>query len=276
MVLCQIREHLSGSVRFVFQPGEEMVAAGRDLVAKGVLLDPTPAAVFALHAWPGFPVGAVCSRPGPMMAAAEFFRIVIRGKGAHGSRPEDSVDPILTAARVVEALQSVVSRHISPLESAVVSVCRISAGSNGNIIPETAELEGTTRSLKAEVGQQLPKLMERTIKGVCEAMGAGYEFHYSDSYIPTVNDANMVALGERVARAVLGREYWLELPQPCMGGEDFAYYLRDVPGAMFFLGMGETCPPLHSPLFNFRDSALSNGIAFLVCAALEALATART
>jgi len=274
MVLCRLREHLPGSVRFVFQPGEEVVAAGRHLVAKGALRDPEPAAVFALHAWPGYPLGAVCSRPGPMMAAAEFFRIVIRGKGAHGSRPEASVDPILTAARVVEALQSVVSRQISPLESAVVSICRIAAGSNGNIIPDSAELEGTTRSLKAEVGQQLPALMERTIKGVCDSTGASYEFHYSDSYIPTVNHAGMVALGQRVATRWLGPESWVDLPQPCMGGEDFAYYLRDHPGAMFFLGMGETCPSLHSAQFDFCDEALRNGITFLVGAALEALATA--
>lgn len=274
MVLCRLRDCLHGSVRFVFQPGEEVVAAGRDLVAKGALRDPEPAAVFALHAWPGYPLGTVCSRPGPMMAAAEFFRIVIRGKGAHGSRPEAGVDPILTAARVVESLQSVVSRQISPLESAVVSVCRFTAGSNGNIIPDSAELEGTTRSLKAEVGRQLPILMERTLKGVCDAMGASYEFHYSDSYIPTVNHAGMVALGQRVATRRLGPDAWIELPQPSMGGEDFAYYLHDYPGAMFFLGMGETCPSLHSPQFDFRDEALRNGVTFLVGAALEALGTA--
>ena len=275
MVLSQLRQELRGSVRFVFQPGEEVVAAGRDLVAKGALLEPSPAAVFALHAWPGLPLGAICSRPGPMMAAAEFFTLVIHGKGGHGSRPEDSVDPILAAARVIEALQAVVSRHLSPLESAVVSICRVSAGSNSNIIPDTAELEGTTRSLTLEVGRQIPGLMERAIKGACDALGATYEFRYSDSYIPTHNHEAIVALGQRVAERALGPEFWVLLKQPSMGGEDFAYYLQDYPGAMFFLGMGEACAPLHSPQFDFRDAALRHGILFLVCATLEALAPGR-
>jgi amidohydrolase len=207
-----------------------------------------------------------------MLAAAEFFKIVIRGKGAHGSRPDDSVDPILTAARVIEALQSVVSRHLSPLESAVVSICRISAGTNGNIIPETAELEGTTRSLTAEVGARLPILMERLIKGTCDAMGATYEFTYSGSYIPTINHAGAVALGRKVTEALLGPANWVEMKHPAMGGEDFAYYIRDFPGAMFFLGMGETSAPLHSQRFDFNDAALRHGITFTVGAVLEALA----
>jgi amidohydrolase len=271
-VLCRLQAELRGSVRFVFQPGEEIVAAGRDLVAKGALLDPAPSAVFALHAWPGLPVGSICSRPGPILAAAEFFKITIRGKGAHGSRPEDSVDPILTAARVVEALQSVVSRHLSPLDSAVVSICRFTAGSNGNIIPDTAELEGTTRCLNQSVGDRLPILMERLIKGTCEAMGATYDFRYSGSYIPTVNAAAAVALGRRVTTALLGPAAWIDMPDPAMGGEDFAYYIRDYPGAMFLLGMGETCAPLHNQCFDFNDAALRNGIVFMVGAVLEALA----
>jgi amidohydrolase len=270
-VLYQLRSRLHGSVRFVFQPGEEVVAAGRDLVARGALLDPEPAAVLALHAWPGLPVGAVCSRPGPMMAAAEFFTITIRGRGAHGSKPDESVDPILTAARVIEALQSVVSRHVSPLECAVVSICRMSAGTNGNIIPDSAVLEGTLRSLKIEVGEQLPVFMERLIKGVCDGMGATHEFVRTGAYMPTVNDAGVVDLGRRVAGASLGSGQWVELEHPSMGGEDFAYYIRDYPGAMFFLGMGESCAPLHSPQFDFTDAALANGIVFTVCAVLEAL-----
>lgn len=271
MVLRRLQPDLPGSVRLVFQPGEEVVAAGRDLVAAGALRDPAPAAVLALHAWPGLPVGVVSSRPGPMMAAAEFFRIVIRGKGGHGSRPEATVDPILTAARVIDSLQSVVSRHISPLEPAVVSICRIQAGSNSNIIPATAELEGTARSFSLDVGKQLPVLMERLIKGVCDAMGATYEFQYSGSYIPTLNDPGVVALGRRVAEAALGSDGWRDLGQPAMAGEDFAYYIRDYPGAMFFLGMGENSAPLHSPQFDFNDTALRHGITFIVSAALAAL-----
>ncbi len=155
LLLNRLREELNGSVRFVFQPGEEIVAAGKQLVARGALQDPKPDAVFALHAWAGMPLGAVASKPGALLAASDFFTVEVKGKGAHGSRPEDSIDPILTAARIVDALQSVVSREVSSLEPVVVSVCRIAGGTNGNVIPDSVEIEGTTRYLKPELKQKI-------------------------------------------------------------------------------------------------------------------------
>jgi amidohydrolase len=270
-VLSKLKDHFEGSVRFVFQPGEEVLAAGKDLVDKGALRDPEPNAVFALHAWGSVPVGAIASRPGFFLAAADFFKITIHGKGAHGSTPEVSIDPILIAARVVEALQAIPSRRVSALDSVVLSVCRFCGGTNANVIPDHVELEGTTRYLDPETGKKIPVYMEQIVKGVCDSMGASYEFSYTSAYIPTINNHEIVALGKKVTEDVLGASTWVEVSTPFMAAEDFAYYIRDYPGAMFQLGMGKASAALHNPHFDFNDSALRNGILFLVCVALETL-----
>lgn len=271
LVLSQFRESIGGSVRFVFQPGEEIVAAGRDLVEKGALLNPEPDAVFALHGVSGLPEGVLASRPGEMMAAADFFNIVIKGKGSHGSRPETSIDPILVAVRVVESLQAVVSRQINPLDPVVLSVCRIAGGTNANIIPDNVEIEGTTRYLKPELRENIQASMERIVKGVCESMGASYEFTYVSPYIPTINHPEIVELGKKITHEILGPSYWMDIKLPTLAAEDFSYYLKRYPGAFFRLGMGLDTPPLHNARFDFNDNAMKNGILFLVSAALEIL-----
>ena len=271
LLLNRRRDQLSGSVRFVFQPGEEIVAAGKQLVDKGALQNPRPDAVFAVHAWAGMPLGAVASKPGALLAASDFFTVEVKGKGAHGSRPEDSIDPILTAARIVDALQSVVSREVSSLEPVVVSVCRISGGTNGNVIPDSTEIEGTTRYLRPELKQKIESSIRRIVKGVCDSMGASFSFKYSSPYIPTINDDRMVALGKTVALRVLGPGKWFDLTSPSMGAEDFSYYIRKYPGAMFRLGMGEKSASLHNSHFDFNDKAIASGILFLVSLALEVL-----
>ena len=206
-----------------------------------------------------------------MLAAAEFFEITVLGKGAHGSKPELSVDPILVAARVIEALQTIVSRRVSPLDSAVLSICRIEGGTNGNIIPDSVELEGTIRYLNPELGKKLPPWLEQTVNGVCESAGASCDIKYDRTYIPTINHAESVALGREIVEEVMGPDVWVEKEQPSMGGEDFAYYIVDHPGAMFFLGMGEDAPSLHNSCFDFNDEAMGNGIRFLVELALRTL-----
>jgi len=271
LLLNRMRDQLSGSVRFVFQPGEEIVAAGKELVARGALLNPRPDAVFALHAWAGMPLGAVASKPGALLAASDFFTVEVKGKGAHGSRPEDSIDPILTVARIVDALQSLVSREISSLEPVVVSVCRIAGGTNGNVIPDSAEIEGTTRYLRPELKQKIESSIRRIVKGVCDSMGASFSFKYSSPYIPTINDDRMVALGKTVALRALGPGKWFDLTSPSMGAEDFSYYIRKYPGAMFRLGMGEKSASLHNSHFDFNDKAIASGILYLVSLALEVL-----
>lgn len=271
LVLNKFRNKFAGSVRFVFQPGEEVVAAGKDLVEKGALKNPQPNAVAALHAWPDIGVGVIGSKPGVLLAAADFFNLEIKGKGAHGARPENSIDPILTAARVVEALQAVVSRNISVLDPVVLSVCRICGGSNSNVIPDSVKIEGTTRYFKPELGEKIASEMERIIKGVCDSMGASYEFSYESPYIPTINHADIVDIGRKITGEVLGTDYWQDFENPSMGGEDFSYYITEYPGAMFRIGMGGDSAPLHNTHFDFNDDALKNGILFLASFALDIL-----
>ena len=271
VVLARLRDELAGSVRLVFQPGEEIRAAGKDLIAKGALKNPDPDAVFALHAYPDLPLGALSSGPGPDHAGAAFFKIDVIGRGGHGSKPEETIDPILTAARLIEALQSIVSRTTSPLEPAVVSICRIAGGATGNVIPDRVELEGTARYYDLELGRQMPDMIRRIAQGVCDSMGASFEMDYDGTYIPTINDAGMVDLARKVTEKYLGPGTWVERTRPSMGGEDFAFYIVDHPGALVRLGMGPDCPPLHNSRFNFNDRALRNGILFHVGTALELL-----
>jgi len=270
-VLASLRDTFSGSVRFVFQPGEEVVAGGRDLVAKGCLENPLPKAVFALHGWPGVPAGSIASRPGEFMAAADIFEIRVKGKGAHGSLPELSVDPILTGVRIVEALQTIPSHRISALEPVVMSVCRFHGGYEVNVIPDSTVIEGTVRYLNMDIGREIPEHMETIIRGICDSMGASYDFNYACRYLPTRNDPHLVERARDVVTSIFGSEWWKDMPRPSMGSEDFSYYLLKAPGAMFRLGMGKNRPSLHSPYYDFNDEAIPRGIHFLVAMALETL-----
>jgi amidohydrolase len=271
LVLERLKEQFRGSVRCVFQPGEELVAAGKDLVAAGVLDKPKPDAVLALHAWPGHPAGVIGSRPGAMMAAADIFSIIIRGRGGHGSRPERTVDPILTATRVINTLYAIPPRRIGALDPVVVSVCSMHGGSNANVIPDEVVLEGTARYISRESGERLPELFEEAVKAECDYAGASYHLDYRRPYIPTLNSRRIVDTCRDVVQDSLGREMWVDIPAASMGAEDFSWYLERCEGAMFFIGMGENSPQLHSNHFDFNDEALRNGIMFLVLSALRLL-----
>lgn len=272
-VLEHFTSEFRGTVRFVFQPGEEVAALGKELVAKGALEHPRPDMVFALHGLAGAPEGVIFSRPGVMMAAVGFFKLEIRGKGAHGSRPDLAIDPILVGARVVEGLASL-SREVSPFQSATLSVCRFSGGTNGNIIPDTVEIEGTVRYLDKAVGKTMTARMRKLIQGICSSMGASCRFSYHEPYIPVVNHECAVDVGRSVAERLFGKAGWQAAKNPSMGGEDFAYYLQKHPGALFWVGMGEKSGGLHNPHFDYNDNAIRNGILFLAGCALEVLSEA--
>ena len=276
LVLAEIESELQGSVRLVFQPGEEVVAAGRDLVEAGALLDPEPSAVLALHGWPGLAAGSVGSRAGNFFASADIFTITIHGDGAHGSMPHKSIDPIMAGCRIVDALQGIVSRETDAHEQLVVSVCKFNAGLNNNVIPDTAVLGGTVRYYNPKLGNRVRQRIEEISYGICAAMNTTCEFNYETPYIPLKNSAEVVALGKGVVETVLRPDSWVELPTSSMGAEDFAYYVKDYPGAMFALGMGAEACGLHNPKFNFNDDALKNGILFMVSSALEVLSQKRT
>ncbi len=271
IVLNEIKDQLKGSVKFIFQPGEEVAALGKELVKAGALESPKPDAVFALHCFPGFPVGTVRSRAGTVMAAAGFFKIKIIGKGGHCSKPETCIDPIVTACQVVNHLQTIVSRRLGPQYAACLSICRFSGGQNSNVIPETVILEGSTRFLDNTVGNQFPELIENAVQGICSSNGAKYEFEYTLPYIPTINDIKYLKMAKSVTIEHLGHDKWIKAEKASMGGEDFSYFLEKCPGVYCNIGMGEDHIALHNPQFDFEDKALHNAIMFMVMMTLEAM-----
>jgi hippurate hydrolase len=272
-VLAGLTERFAGTVRFVFQPGEEEVGGGLRLIERGLLeAEPRPQAAFALHGWPGLPEGRLGALPGVAMAAADGFSIVIHGRGGHGAKPHLAIDPILAAAQVVTSLQSIVARNVNPLEPAVISVCTLRAGSATNVIPEQARLAGTVRYFDPDLKHLLRTRMEEVVRGVCEAAGAEHEFEYYDGYIPLVNDPQRVSFARETVQAYLGA--WHEGLERTMGAEDFAFYLQRVPGALLLLGLGEGWPALHNPEFDFNDRALEPGITTLAALALETMKAA--
>lgn len=264
LVLNGMKAELGGTVRLLFQPAEETVRGADALVEAGAV-DGVDAIVM-LHGWPHLPAGQMGVRNGPAMASADGFTLTIHGKGGHAAYPHNTVDPIVVGTQIVSALQTLVSREISPLSPAVVSVTQFHTGTAFNIIPETAELTGTVRTLDPDLRREMPEKMERVIKGVCDSLRATYTFAYRSGTPVTVNDARVSDLLREVGRDVIGPENVIELTEPTMGAEDFAYYLERVPGAMFRLGTG--CSYLlHTPKYDYGDAPLSSGILIMVEAA---------
>ena len=268
--LCQdhLRERLSGTVRFVFQPAEEGYAGGRAMIEEGVAEDVRQ--IFALHLWPGLKFGVAATKAGPIMAASDAFEIKVKGSGGHGAMPHLTTDAVAIAAQIVTALQTIVSREVDPVEPAVLTVGEIGAGSAFNIIPETARLGGTVRTLNTELRERMPERIEELARGVAKGMRGDVKLDYDFSYPVTGNDAGAARLALGVAGELFGEERAVELDNPSMGAEDFAFFLEKVPGAFIWLGVGDVSN-LHTPQFSFEEEILPQGAALLVALALEAL-----
>ena len=266
--LCGMRDELNGTVRFIFQPAEEGGGGGRVMVEEGVAegLD----SIFALHLWPGLPFGTVATKAGPIMAAADAFEMEIEGTGGHGAMPHLSADAVVIAAHVVTVLQTVVSREVDPVEPAVLTVGEIGAGTAFNIIPEKARLGGTVRTLNEDLRRGMPGRIEGLGQGVARGMRGDATLDYRFSYPVTRNDAGAAARALETATALFDEESVLELPNPSMGAEDFAYFLERVPGAFVWLGVGEDASGLHTPQFAFDEKILARGSALLTALVLKA------
>ncbi|GGS01911.1 MULTISPECIES: M20 metallopeptidase family protein [Streptomyces] len=274
------RATLPGRVVFMFQPGEEGHHGARLMIEEGVLeaSGSRADAAFALHVNPNMPAGEVLLRPGPQMAASDRFRIVVRGRGGHASAPHTTCDPVPVACEIVLALQSAVTRGVAADDSAVLSVTRLTAGTATGVIPDTAELSGTLRTLAEPTRRRLHEAIARVAHGVAAAHGATAEPTVVTGYPVSVNDPGMTALVRRAAAGALGAGAVRELPAPQMTAEDFSYVLRAVPGAMAFLG---ACPPgvapheapsLHSPRMTVDEDVIATGIACEAAVALAFLA----
>ena len=267
--LSGMRDRLSGTVKFVFQPAEEGGGGGKVMVDEGVVED--VASIFALHLWPGLPFGKVATKAGPIMAAADAFEMEIVGSGGHGAMPHLAADAVVIAAQVVTALQTVVSREVDPVEPAVLTVGEIGAGTAFNIIPEKARLGGTVRTLNSDLRERMPERMEAVARGVAKGMRGDANLDYTFSYPVTVNDESAAGYALGVAEDLFGADSVQELPKPSMTAEDFSYYLEEVPGAFIWLGVGEDISGLHTPQFAFDEEILPRGSALLAALALQAL-----
>jgi hippurate hydrolase len=267
--LSGMRERMNGTVKFFFQPAEEGGGGGKVMVEEGVADD--VASIFALHLWPGLPFGKAATKAGPIMAAADAFEMTVRGAGGHGAMPHLTADAITMAAQIVTALQTVVSREVDPVEPAVLTVGEIGAGTAFNIIPETARLGGTVRTLNEDLRRRMPERIEHIARGVAQGMRGDAEIDYEFSYPVTMNDEGAANCALSVIGHLFGEENKLELPNPSMGAEDFAFFLQKIPGAFIWLGVGQDVSGLHTSTFAFDEEILPLGSALLTALALESL-----
>jgi len=272
MILSEKRRELQGNVVFIFQPAEETGDGAKAMVEEGVLEGVD--SIFALHVYSSLGFGTLGYKPGSLMAAGDFFDVKITGKGGHGGLPHLAVDPIVMAANAINALQTIVSREVDPLESAVVSICEMSAGEAYNVIPETVIFGGTIRSHKPELRESLPRRVKEILDGVISAMRGSYEFNLMSKFPATINDEKMTAFVLSVAKEILGEDKLL-LMKPVMGSEDFSYYQQKIPGTFVFLGVESRekgiIYPQHHPKYDIDEDILPIGTALHVAVALEYL-----
>jgi hippurate hydrolase len=256
----------AGTVYFVFQPAEEGLGGGDRMVREGLFTQFPCEAVFGVHNWPGMPVGTVGTRVGPMMAAADLFTIDIFGKGGHAALPHHAADPVVIAAHLVTALQTLVSRSTDPLEAAVVSVTGIEGGKAYNVIPERARLFGTVRSFTPTVRDSLEAGMKRLAEGTASMFGARAEVRYERKFPPVINSSAEVQIAARAAAAVVGEANVDASITPIMGSEDFSFMLAAKPGAYLFLGQagGPSSCMIHNPRYDFNDALLPVGASFWI------------
>ncbi|WP_120076166.1 M20 metallopeptidase family protein [Aurantiacibacter odishensis] len=280
-VLATRADDLAGEVRFMFQPGEEGFHGARHMLEDGLLGGSgdyaLPDAAFALHVWPNAPHGRLEARAGAMMASADMLEITVKGSGGHASMPYDSIDPVPVAAEIVLALQVMITRRFAAAEASVLTIGKIEAGSNNNIIPDSAYLLGTMRNLSPERREAMKDAVREVAENIAKAHRCTAEVTITPGFPPTINDARAVALGQQVAEGLGGEEPWATRPAPTMGAEDFSYVLEKVPGAMFFLGVAaegvdwQGCCGLHSSRMVVDESVMPKGSAFLAGCAVQFL-----
>ena len=257
-------KNFDGTANFIFQPTEEELGGAQAMIEDGLFERFPCEAVFGMHNRPSLPVGWFAVRAGPMMAAGGFFDITIHGKGAHGARPEVGIDPVIVAAHVATALQTIVSRNVAPVDTAVVSVTRIHGGDAYNVIPQSATLAGTVRAFSRPVMERIESSLRRLAKGVAEGFGASAEVKLDWKFAPTVNDPGEAEFAAGVCAALVGAERVQRDPPLIMASEDFSFMLEKVPGCYLNIGndSGETSCEVHNPGYDFNDAALPLGAAF--------------
>ena len=272
-VLTRIKNELTGTIKFLFQPAEEGPGGAKPMVAAGVMENPKVDYSIGCHVWPDIPEGTIGVRSGPFLAAMDRFDLKIMGRGGHGAMPHLCTDALEVGTQVVNALQRIASRQTDPLEPTVVTVGTFHAGTAFNIIPGEAELSGTTRTFDPETWKTWEARVEKVVRGVCESMGVDFELKYSQGYPVTINDESAAEVVRRCAAKVVGEDRVVEPPRT-MAGEDFAFYAQKSKGCFFALGVGrDGAVPVHNPKFDFNEDVLLLGMETHCQVGLELLKT---
>ncbi len=255
--------NFAGTAIVIFQPAEEGGAGGQAMVRDGLMERFRVEEVYGMHNYPGLPVGQFALRPGPLMAAADRITIEIEGRGGHAARPHFAVDTVLVGAQIINQIQSIVARNVDPLQAAVISICVFQAGSTDNVIPQTALLRGTARSLTPQVRDLLEKRLHEVVEGTARLYGATAKLTYKRDYPVTRNHERQAAFAASVAAEVVGRERVDDQIAPVMGAEDFSFMLEARPGAFIFVGNGDSAG-LHHPAYDFNDEIIPLGTSYWV------------
>lgn len=266
--LSQHRDDFAGTVKIIFQPAEEGPGGAKPMIEAGVLRNPDVDAIIGLHLWNNLPLGTVGVRSGALMAAVELFNCTILGKGGHGAIPQQTIDSIVVASQVVTALQTIVARNVDPIESAVVTVGKLHAGTAHNVIAATAQMSGTVRYFNPQFEGFFKQRIEQIVSGICQSHGADYTLEYYSLYPPVINDERIASLVRSVAETVIESPLGVVPQCQTMGGEDMSFFLQEVPGCYFFLGSAnadkDLAYPHHHPRFNFDETALGMGVEMFV------------
>lgn len=275
-ILSELKDELPGKVKFIFQPSEEVHPGGAyPMIKQGVLKNPEVKGIFGLHCDSTIQVGEIGVKDGPMMAQVDDFDIIIKGKGGHGARPQEGIDAIVVGSAVIQALQTISSRRISPLKPVVISVGVFEGGTARNIICDKVVLKGTARTLEKNVTKKIPGLLKEIISGVCKSHGADFELRYFTGYPVLVNDQKMTDMVRDSIKKLFGKKAIYEIKEPAMGGEDFAYFLQRVPGSFFNLGIRNkkigAVYPWHHPKWKVDERSIQIGTALLAQVAFDFL-----
>ncbi len=275
MILSEMKDDFSGTVKFVFQPAEEGLGGATLMIKDGVLENPKVDAVFGAHVWPTVKSGTIGVKTGPIMAAPAAFEIKIIGNGGHASAPHMSIDPIAIGCQVYQSLQTIISRKIDATDSAVLSITRFNAGTANNIIPNEMTMGGTVRTFKKEFETEIPAMMESIIDGVVKAHGGTYEFDYKTYYPAVINDEAMTEQVKASAVDLFGEDNVEVLEKPNMAGEDFAFYLQHVPGTYFMIGNYNeekgTTAMVHNPSFDVDEDIIPRAAALFAKTTIDYL-----
>ena len=270
LILNELKNEINGSVKLIFQPAEEKNPGGASIMVKeGVLKDPDVDAIFGQHVIVNEPAGNLGFCPGVMMASQDELYITIYGKQAHGAKPHLAVDPIVIASQVILALQTIVSRNTSPYDPIVITIGKIEGGTATNIIPSEVKMMGTIRTLNEKLRKKSLKLIERTVKGITSAAGGDYKFEISPGYPELINDNKLTEFAAASAREYAGNKNVFDA-EKLMGAEDFAFYLKKVPGSFYRIGAGNTSD-IHTPTINIDEKTLPEGAGFMAYLAIDYL-----